>query len=149
MPHAERALRTLRLGAELDAARLAAELQRTAERLGAAARREGRLAERHTDWCEALRDCLAAVPIDPRRFAELDRRRRSAQAWLERARGETQALGERDRSLRAALARAQRREEGLEHAVQALQAAGRSRVAAAAARELEDAWNARAAGAGG
>jgi hypothetical protein len=65
MAHAEHALRALRLGAELDAARLACALQQSAERLGAAVRREARLADRHKDWCDAVRACLAAVPIDP------------------------------------------------------------------------------------
>jgi hypothetical protein len=149
MAPAERALRTLRLGAELDAARLASELQQTAERLGAAARREARLADRHEDWCDALRACLAAVPIEPRRFVELDQRRRAAQASLERARGASQALRERDRALRGALARAQHREDGLRRGARTLQTAERTRRANAAAREIEDAWNARAAGAGG
>ena len=149
MRHAECALRTLRLGVELDAARLACELRQTAGRLGAAARRESRLAEGHGDWCAALQDCLAAVPIDPHRFVELDRRRRAAQASLERARAETQALRERERALRGALARAQHREDGLLRAARRLQAVERTRGADAVARELEDAWNARAAGAGG
>lgn len=149
MSPAERALRTLRLGVGLDAAKLGVELQRTAERLGAAERREARLADRHADWCEALRACLAAVPIDTRRFVELDQRRRAAQAWLERARAETQALRERDRALRGALGRAQHREDGLRRAARTLQAARQARGADAAARELEDAWNARAAGGGG
>jgi len=149
MAPAERALRTLRLGAGLDAARLASELQQTAGQLGAAARREARLADRHAQWCDALRACLAAVPIEPRRLVALDQRRRAAQASLERARDETQALRERDRALRGALARAQHREDGLRRAARTLQTTERTRRADAATREIEDAWNARAAGAGG
>lgn len=148
MSNTERALRTLCLGTKLGAARIAAELQRTAEQLGAAARREARLADRHAAWCEALRACLATAPIDTRRAAELDQRRHAALGWLERARGETRQLSERDRALRIALTQEQRREEGLRGVARTLQADERARRAEAASHELEDAWNARPAGAG-
>jgi len=149
MSHAERALRTLGMRAELEATRLAAELRHTAERLGAAARHEARLVDRHEDWCEALRACLTAATIDPRRVGELDPRRRAAWASLESARRETRALRERVQALRRARAHAQHREDGLRRAARSLETAERTRRADAAAREFEDAWNARAPGAGG
>lgn len=148
MAPAERAVRALRVAAELDVATLGLELRQTAERLAAAARREARLADRHAGWCEALRACLAAVPIDPHRVVELERRRRAARVWLERAHGETRSLHESEGALRAALGRAQHRDTGLQRVARTLQAAERARRADSAARELEDSWNARAAGAG-